>query len=408
MFATFTQDLNELADWLQQRGVRTIAMESTGVYWIPLMQILESRGLEVYLVNAKHVKNVPGRRTDVSDCQWLQYLHAVGLLRASFRPAQDICAVRSLLRHRASLVDMATCHVQHMQKALDQMNLQLHHVISDLSGTTGMAIVDAILAGERNPQRLAKLRDPHIKCDGRTIAKSLVGDYRGEHLFTLRQSVTAYRHYQQLLAACDVEMERLLEEFSDRNGPGTPALEEPAKRHKPRRNEMRFDLRGHLYRILGVDLTAVPGISALTAHVLLTEVGPDLSAFRNEAAFSSWMGLCPDNRVSGGKRLGSRTRKVNSRAAKALRMAANALHRSQSWLGNYFRRMRAKLGAPKAITAAAHKLARIVFHLLTTRQPYDESIFATQESHHQQRIQRKLQKQAKLLGFQLVPIAQAE
>jgi len=407
-FATFTEDLQSAADWLHGCGIKTVAMESTGVYWIPFFQMLESRGLQVWLVNARHVKNVPGRKTDVSDCQWLQYLHSVGLLRGSFRPEQQVCAVRSLARHRESLVEMAAVHLQHMQKALDQMNLQLHHVISDLSGTTGMAIVDAILAGERNPQRLAKLRDPHIKCDGRTIARSLVGDYRGEHLFTLRQSVTAYRHYQQLLAACDVEMERLLEEFSDRNGPATPALQEPAKRRKPRRNEMRFDLRGHLYRILGVDLTAVPGISALTAHVLLTEVGPDLSAFRNEAAFSSWMGLCPDNRVSGGKLLSSRTRKVNSRAAKALRMAANALHRSQSWLGNYFRTMRAKLGAPKAITATAHKLARIVFHLLTTREPYDESIFAKEELHHQRRIQRKLQKQAKLLGFQLVPIALAE
>jgi len=407
-FATFTEDLQSAADWLHGCGIKTVAMESTGVYWIPFFQMLESRGLQVWLVNARHVKNVPGRKTDVSDCQWLQYLHSVGLLRGSFRPEQQVCAVRSLARHRESLVEMAAVHLQHMQKALDQMNLQLHHVISDLSGTTGMAIVDAILAGERNPQRLAKLRDPHIKCDGRTIARSLVGDYRGEHLFTLRQSVTAYRHYQQLLAACDVEMERLLEEFSDRNAPATPALQEPAKRRKPRRNEMRFDLRGHLYRILGVDLTAVPGISALTAHVLLTEVGPDLSAFRNEAAFSSWMGLCPDNRVSGGKLLSSRTRKVNSRAAKALRMAANALHRSQSWLGNYFRTMRAKLGAPKAITATAHKLARIVFHLLTTREPYDESIFAKEELHHQRRIQRKLQKQAKLLGFQLVPIALAE
>jgi len=403
-FATFTEDLQAASEWLVRCRIKTVAMESTGVYWIPFFQMLESRGLQVCLVNARHVKNVPGRKTDVSDCQWLQYLHSVGLLRGSFRPEQQVCAVRSLARHRESLVEMAAVHLQHMQKALDQMNLQLHHVISDLSGTTGMAIVDAILAGERNPQRLAKLRDPHIQCDGRTIAKSLVGDYRGEHLFTLRQSVTAYRHYQQLLAACDVEMERLLEEFSDRTGPGTPALQEPTKRRKPRRNEIRFDLRAHLYRILGVDLTAVPGISALTAHVLMTEVGPDLSAFRNEAAFSSWMGLCPDNRVSGGKRLGSRTRKVNSRAAKALRMAANALYRSQSWLGHYFRRMRAKLGAPKAITAAAHKLARIVFHLLTTRQPYDESIFATEELLHQRRIQRKLQKQAKLLGFQLVPI----
>jgi transposase len=407
-FATFTEDLRAAAEWLKGCRIKTVAMESTGVYWIPLFQMLEARGLKVCLVNARHVKNVPGRKTDVSDCQWLQYLHSVGLLRGSFRPEQQVCAVRSVARHRESLVEMAAVHLQHMQKALDQMNLQLHHVISDLSGTTGMAIVDAILAGERNPQRLAKLRDPHIRCDRRTIAKSLVGDYRVEHLFTLSQSVTAYRHYQQLLAACDVEMEQLLEGISDRTGPDTPALKEPAKGRKPRRNEMRFDLRTHLYRILGVDLTAVPGISALTAHVLLTEVGPDLSAFRNAAAFSSWMGLCPDNRVSGGKRLGSGTRQVNSRAAKALRMAANALHRSRSWLGHYFRRMRAKLGAPKAITAAAHKLARIVFHLLTTRQPYDESLFAQHELHHQQRVHHKLQNQAKLLGFQLVPIAQTE
>jgi transposase len=200
MFATFTEDLNELADWLQQCGVRTIAMEPTGVYWIPLMQILESRGLEVYLVNAKHVKNVPGRRTDVSDCQWLQYLHAVGLLRACFRPAQDIYAVRSLLRHRASLVDLATCHVQHMQKALDQMNLQVHHVISDITGTTGLAIVDAILEGNRDVHAMTALRDPRIRASHETIAKSLVGDYRQVHLFALRQSVAMYREYQR--ASC--------------------------------------------------------------------------------------------------------------------------------------------------------------------------------------------------------------
>jgi len=404
-FATFTEDLIAAADWLERCGIKTVAMESTGVYWIPLFQMLEGRGLKVCLVNARHVKNVPGRKTDVSDCQWLQYLHAVGLLRASFRPEQQVCAVRSLMRYRESLVAMATVHLQHMQKALDQMNLQLHHVISDLSGTTGMAILDAILAGERDPRRLARLRDGRIKATEATIARSLVGDYRREHLFTLRQSVIAYRHYQEQMAACDVEIEQMLGEFSCAAEGGAGPLPPNAKhRQKPRRNEMRFDLRGHLYRIFGVDLTGVPGINALTAHTLLSEVGRDLSAFRSAAAFASWMGLCPDNRVSGGKVLSSRTRGVNNRLARALRLAAQSLFRSQSWLGQYYRRMRAKLGAPKAITAAAHKLARILFHLLSTRTSYDESVFAQQEIQNNQRMQRKLQQQAKSYGFQLIEI----
>jgi transposase len=397
-------------DWLKRCGIETVAMESTGVYWIPLFQMLEGQGLKVWLVNARHVKNVPGRKTDVSDCQWLQYLHTVGLLRASFRPEQQVCAVRSLLRYRESLVEMAAVHLQHMQKALDQMNLQLHHVISDLSGTTGMAILDAILdailGGERDVRKLAALRDPRIKADTKTIAKSLVGDCRREHLFTLRQSVNAYRHYQHLMASCDAEIEQMLAEFSDRVDEGTPPLTpSPKHRHKPRRNELRFDLRGHLYRIFGVDLTEVPGINALTAHVLLTEVGRDLSPFRNAAAFASWMGLCPDNRVSGGKVLSSRTRQVNNRLAKALRMAAQSLFRSQSSLGHYDRGMRARLGAPKAITAAAHKLARILFHLISTGQPYDESVFTQQETRHNQRSQQKLRQQAKSLGFKLVEIS---
>ena len=403
-FATFTEDLVAAADWLQRCGIETAAMESTGVYWIPLFQMLEARGIKVCLVNARYVKNVPGRKSDVSDCQWLQYLHAVGLLRASFRPEQQICAVRSLMRYRESLVQMAAVHLQHMQKALDQMNLQLHHVISDLSGTTGMAILDAILAGERDPLKLAQLRDGRIKASETTIAKSLMGDYRREHLFTLRQSIVAYRNYQKQMSEIDVEIEQMLVEFSDGAGPDAPALPQPKDRHKPRRNDLRFDLRTQLYRIFGVDLTAIPGINAMTAHVLLSEVGRDLSGFRNAAAFASWLGLCPGNRVSGGKVLSSRTRSVNHRLAHALHMAAQSLFRSQSWLGQYFRRMRAKLGAPKSITAAAHKLARILFHILTTGQAYDETVFAQQEAQNHQRMQQKLRKQARLFGFQLVEI----
>jgi len=402
-FATFTEDLHAAADWLQGCRIDSVAMESTGVYWIPFFQLLEARGFKVFLVNARHVKNVPGRKTDVEDCQWLQYLHTVGLLRASFRPEQDVCNVRSVLRHRDSLVQMASVHIQHMQKALDQMNLQLHHVISDITGLTGTAIIDAILQGERDPVKLAGLRDGRIKATEQTIAKSLVGDYRREHLFTLRQSLAAFRHYQQLIAACDVEIQHYLQKFESRVDTTALPLEKPKDLHKPRRNELRFDLRGELYRIFGVDLTQIPGINALTAHTMLAEVGPDLSRFANPAAFASWLGLCPDNRISGGKVLSVQTRVVKNRVAAALRMASQSLHRSQSFLGDYYRRMRAKLGTPKAITATAHKLARIIFHLLSTRQAYDESIFSQHELQHRHRKELRLRNHARKLGFHLIP-----
>ncbi len=401
-FATFTGDLHAAADWLQSCMIDSVAMESTGVYWIPFFQLLESRGFKVFLVNARHVKNVPGRKTDVEDCQWLQYLHTVGLLRASFRPEQAVCNVRSILRHRDSLVQMASVHVQHMQKALDQMNVQLHHVISDITGLTGTAIIEAILQGERDPRKLARLRDGRIKASEETIAKALVGEYRSEHLFTLRQSLSAYRHYQQLIAACDVEIQQYLKQFESRVDTTARPLPKPKDLHKPRRNEVRFDLRSELYRIFGVDLTQVPGINALTAHTLLAEVGPDLSRFATASAFASWLGLCPDNRISGGKVLSVQTRIVKNRAAIALRMASQSLHRSQSYLGDYYRRMRAKMGTPKAITAAAHKLARIVFHLLSTRQDYDETIFAQQEVKHRQRMEVRLRRQARTLGFDII------
>ena len=403
-FATFTEDLMAAADWLIRCGIKSVAMESTGVYWIPLFQILEARGLKVCLVNARYAKNVPGRKSDVCDCQWLQHLHAVGLLRASFRPEQQVCAVRSLLRYRDSLVQLSATHLQHMQKALDQMNLQLHHVISDLAGKTGMAIVDAILAGERDPLVLAKLRDPRTHASEPTIAKSLVGDYRREHLFTLRQSLTAYRQHAELIAACDREIEQMLTGFTPGSGPGASVIPVAKLSRKPRHNEMSFDLRGHLHRILGVDLTAIPGVKTLTAHTLFTEVGRDLSAFRSASAFASWLGLCPDNRISGGKILRAKTRAVNNRAATELRMAAQALSRNSSWLGQFHRRMRTKLGAPKAITATAHKLARIVHHMLTTGQAYDESVFAQQELENQRRKEHQLRLQARKLGFVLTEI----
>ena len=403
-FPTFTQDLYALADWLKQCGVKTVAMESTGVYWIPLFQILEDRGLEVCLVNARHVKNVPGRRTDVCDCQWLQFLHSVGLLRASYRPEQEVCAIRSLLRHRESLVQMAATHVHHMQKALDQMNLQLHHVISDVTGQTGLAIVEAILAGERNPYVLAKLRNDRIKASEAVIAKSLVGDYRPEHLFTLGQSLVAYHHYGKLIDGCDREIRRCLEGFKPPHLPD--ASEGGSQKSQSMTASPEGVLRSELNRVFGIDLTQIPGIRVGIAQTLFGEIGPDFTKFRSASAFASWMGLCPDNEISGGKVLWVGTRKVKCRAATALRMAAQSLHHSKSALGDFYRRMRAKLGAPKAITAAAHKLARIIFHLVTTGQEFNDSRFAADQLRYQKRQEAKLRAKAKALGFQLIPIEQ--
>ena len=405
-FSTFTEELQAIAAWLKQCGVASVAMESTGVYWIPLYEVLEEAGLRVCLVNSRHVKHVPGRKSDVSDCQWLQYLHSVGLLRSSFRPEAAICALRALSRHRSNLVEAAAVHVQHMQKALTQMNLQIHHVLSDITGKSGLAIVDAILAGKRDPEQLAKLADGRIRAERETVIKSLVGNYRSEHLFTLRQSLEAYRHYQKMLLDCDREIEQRMGQLPNQPNGGQPL--EGHKRGKRRKNQFHFDMGKELYRVLGTDLTVVPGLSALTVHTLVTEIGTDFGRFPNVAAFTSWLTLCPGSNKSGGKVLSSKTRKSNSRLAAALRLAAQTLHKSHSYLGAYYRRMRARLGAPQAITAAAHKLARIVYHLITTRTAYDESIFALEEQKLALRNQHRLHKQARALGFQLVPLPQPE
>ncbi|MGA8731024.1 MAG: IS110 family transposase [Terracidiphilus sp.] len=404
-FQTFTQDLREMAEWVKRCGVTTVAMESTGVYWLPPYEILEEAGLRVCLVNSKHVKHVPGRKSDVRDCQWLQYLHSVGLLQASYRPENAICEIRSLSRHRASLVELATVHVQHMHKALTQMNLQIHHVLSDITGMSGLAIVDAILAGQRSPAQLAALCHVTVRSPRETVIKSLVGNYRPEHLFTLRQSLQAYRQYQTMLADCDREIEQRMRQLNSKNGSSPKPLDAPAATRKRRKNQFYFDMRQQLYRVFGTDLTAVPGISSLTAHSLLAEIGPDLSRFPNAAAFASWLTLCPGNNKSGGKVLSAKTRKTNSRVSRALRVAAQSLQKSQSHLGAFYRRMRAKLGPPQAITATAHKLARIIYHLLTTSTAYDESVFAKEEQKQALRHENRLRKQAKTLGFQLVPIA---
>ncbi len=347
----------------------------------------------------------PGRRTDVSDCQWLQFLHSVGLLRASYRPEQEVCAVRSLLRHRESLVQMAATHVSHMQKALDQMNLQLHHVISDITGQTGLAIVDAILGGERNPQVLATLRHERIKASEQVIAKFLVGDYRLEHLFTLRQSLIAYRSYQHLIEDCEREIRRALEQFQPPDSPHT-STSDGATASPPKTLSSDGVLRAELKHAFGIDLTQIPGIRTAIAQTLFGEIGPYFSKFRSASAFASWMGLCPDNEIGGGEVLWVGTRKLNCRAATALRMAVQFLHHSKSALGDFYRRMRAKLDVPKAITAAAHKLARIIFHLVTTHQEFDDSHFVADQLRFRKHQEAKFRAKARALGFQLIPLEQ--
>lgn len=399
-FATFTEDLHKLADWLQHCRVDTVAMESTGVYWIPLFQILEARGIEVHLVNAQHVHHVPGRKSDVLDCQWLQYLHSVGLLHASFRPEQAVCEIRSLMRHRESLVQMACVHVQHMHKSLDQMNLQIHHVISDITGVTGLAIVDAIVAGQTDPKELAKRRDHRIKASVETVRKSLVGDYRPEHIFTLKQSQTAYRYYQQLIADCDREIQQRIETFQSKDAdPSAPVKSVNASGAT---TDSAFDLRSHLERIFGVDLTLIPGFDVLRIQTIFGELGADLSKFRTEDALSSWLNLCPKDGFSAGRRIRAPKIKTKNRVTQTFRMAAQSLHNSQSYLGDYYRSQRARYGAPRAIKNTAHKLTRIFFHLVTTRQPYDESLFVKMEARNQQRRLRKLQSLAKQMGYSLV------
>jgi transposase len=398
-FPTFTEDLHRLADWLQQCRIDTVAMESTGVYWIPLFQILESRGFQVCLVNAQHVHHVPGRKSDVLDCQWLQYLHSVGLLKASFRPEQDVCAVRSLLRHRESLVQMACIHIQHMHKALDQMNLQIHHVISDITGVTGLAIVDAIVAGKTNPSELAKLRDYRIKASTETVTKSLVGDYRPEHIFTLKQSLMAYRSYQQFIDDCDREVQQRLQAFDSKDD-GPNAAADSSNSTTP--DEPGFDLHRHLKRIFGTDLTLIPGFESLRVQTIFSELGADLSKFPTADSFCSWLNLCPKDGTSAGRRIRGPKIKTQNRVTNAFRLAAQCLYKNKSFLGEYFRSQRARFGSLKATKNAAHRLARIFYHLVTTRQPYDETVFAKLETRNQKRRLSKLQSLARQMGYSLV------
>ena len=400
-FETFTQDLHRIADWLQEHRVTTVALESTGVYWIPLFEVLESRGLTVCLVDTRRLKSVPGRKSDVKDCQWLQQLHTYGLLQSAFRPDEEVTRLRTYLRQREMLIRYSADHIQHMQKALQQMNLLLHHVVADITGLTGMTIIRAILAGERDPQLLAQHRDPRCKKSAEVIAKSLVGNYREEHLFALQQAVILYDTYQAQLAACDQQIEAYLaclERVTDERPPPPPK-----RRQSPVHNQPRFDARTYLYQITGVDLTRIDGIEAGSALGLIGEIGTDMTRWKSANHFASWLGLCPGTKVSGGRVLSSKTKPTATRAAVILRNSAASLHHSQSALGAYYRRMAARIGKPQAVTATAHKLARIVYSLLRYGTEYSDAGQDYYERQYKERAVRNLQQRAKSLGFELVP-----
>jgi transposase len=375
-------------------------MESTGVYWIPLYEVLERRGFEVLLVNARHVKNVSGRKSDVLDCQWLQQLLSFGLLRGAFRPADHMCALRALSRQRARLLRDQGRYVQHMQKAMTLMNIQLTNVISDVAGATGQKIVRAIVAGERDPGQLATYRDARIHASEAEIAASLLGNWRDEHLFALRQALAAFDFCGSQLAECDAQVERAMALLHKH--PGSP---EPGKRRGRGRNAPRFDVREHLFKLCGVDLTRIDGIDVTTAMTVISEIGTDMTRFATVKHFTSWLGLCPGTKISGGKVLGAATKRSVNRATQALKLAAAALRASKSALGAYYRRMCARMDKGKAVTAAAHKLARLIYLMLTKGQEYTDKGQLYYEERYRERVVRSLAKKANELGMLLVPFA---
>ena len=402
-FSTFTSGVEAVCHWLVACGIQTAAMESTGNYWICLYDALVAAGVEVYLVNARHIKGVPGRKTDVCDAQWLQHLHAAGLLRKSYRPAGDIVPLRYLMRHRAGMVEESAKQVQLMQKSLTEMNIKIQHVFSDIDGVSAQRIIDAILAGERNPITLAALRDCRCRSPIEKILEALRGDYRVEYLFVLKQSQQAWRNIQAAIAECDEQIAGLIA------GVACAEREKPAaeaRTFKLNKNSPLVAIAGEAYRFYGTRLEAIDGVGSGVLCSLMSELGTReqlLESFRSPERFCSWLGLCPDNRISGGKVLKAKTRKVPNRVAKALRLAVFGLQRSESKLAGFCRRMKARLGKAEGIVAAAHKLARIIYAMIKNQCAYDENQAFRLSPQNQARRIKTLGKQAASLGYQLVP-----
>lgn len=400
-FGVMTDDLEAMADWLVQCGVDTVALESTGVYWIPVYEVLEQRGLSVWLVDARQMKYVPGRKSDVMDCQWIQKLMSLGLLRAAWRPGQAVCAIRAVVRQRDVLLTEQASWVQRMQKALVQMNIQLTEVLSDIMGVTGQTIVRAIVAGERDPAVLAQHHSKRLKASREEIQRALTGNWREEHLFVLRQALAMFDDLGQRVLECDAKLEALLAPLQQ-HVVALRAVPKARVKHAP-----AFEARQALANWAGVDLTRIDGLGVSAVMKLLAEIGVDLSRFANVKHFSSWLCLCPGTKVSGGKVLAAGTRRSASRARQILKMAAMSLARSNSALGAFYRRLCARMDTPRANTAVAHKLARMVYFMLTRGEEYVDQGRERYEAQQRQRSVAALKRRARALGFKITPAVTA-
>lgn len=399
-FQAFTADLQRMAAWLVALGIKTVAMESTGVYWVAAYEVLESNGLDVVLANAREARAVPGRKSDVNDAQWLQRLHACGLLRASFRPGRDIAALRAYLRMRERHTDYAAAHIQHMQKALTFMNIQLHHVISSITGVTGMKIVRAIVAGERDPAKLAAMRDVRCKETEETIRAALVGNYQPKHVFALKQALALYDFYQDCIAECDAEIEHKVAALNaNRPVPETPL---PQAKHRTKQpGEPDFEVRPAMYQLAGTDLTQIHGIGPFLALRLIAECGTDLSRWPTAKHFTSWLALAPGCKISGGKVLSAHTRKTSNRLTVALRLAAVTVGRSNTALGAFYRRLAARIGCAKAVTATARKIAVLFYNAMRFGMDYHDPGANHYEQQYRARVIKQLQRRAAQFGFAL-------
>lgn len=396
-FGCCTAELNRLADWFLKSGVDTVVMEATGNYWVVLYDILEERGLNPVVVNPRYAKNMSGKKGDIPDCQWMQKLHTYGLFANSFRPTKEVRILRTYLRQREMLVGSSSQQIQHMQSALTEMNVQLANVISDITGETGLAIIDAILAGERDARALAKLKGPRIVASLTTMQRALEGQWKDEELFRLEQARLSYAHFLEQGQQCQEHIEQQMQAIRGRLPTGASETDKA----DPQESK-GFNLSAELKRILGVDLMRIDGVGPVAAQVILSEVGMDMSRWPTEKHFASWLGLCPDHRISGGKILGRSTRHVVSRARNALRLCAYTLSHSKSWLGAKYRRLKSKLGAPKAIVAMAHHLARLIYRMIQGGEDYvDKGMEAYQKRYREQRI-KWLKKQAKELDLELI------
>jgi len=405
-FGNYTTDLYAVAKWLGGHSIWTVAMESTGVYWIPLFEILEIHKFQCLLISSRSLRRVPGRKSDVVDCQWIQTLHTYGLLTGSFRPEADLVALRTLLRHRARLLEHRAPHILHMQKALLQMNIQLSQVLTDVTGETGLRIIRAIVAGERDPYKLAAMRNYRCKKDESEIAKALTGTWQQEHLFVLEQSLALYDFYTEKITACDTQIEQNYRATRP-SWPGNEVFEHPVQPKRLAKNAPKGadQLRSHLKRICAVDLVAVPGISVPLAQTILSEIGTDMSPFPNEKHFCSWLGLAPKNEISGGKVLVSRTLKTRNRAGQAFRMAAVSVMRANCVFGAFYRRLKSRLGPAQATVATAHFIARVVYRMLKYQVDYEPlSLTEYEKRYHDQQI-KYLKKRVAKFGFQLTPVS---